>query len=1242
MASGKGQPSHARSKSELTRQREVFKYASSILSNIDVHEDGIPQTIEPRTASDNTTLTAFAQLCACQTGTSRSFISLFDEKYQYVVAEATPSLLLVPSILHEDLWFSGHAFPRRNGICEHTLFEADKVRDANNDYPAELPIVVIPDLTADARFKAKACAIGNPEQPPRFYASAPIQTSKGVSIGVISVMHPEPVATWSKFETLTLRNISRAVMSYLEGNRTTAHFRSERMNKGISAFMEENFSLSRSQLEPEATNRMGLTTKNDFSVSDSTSQHPKDRANSNSPEPPSSSAGSDTADSQPTPLSELDDNFSMSPLEVVLTGNTSIPNTPSPAIPTIQPATMSAFEIQMQAETSRKSAISLIFSNAAEKIRQATDVEGCLFLDAAPGGFGALRGPAVEGPAVEDPTAQPESSSNSSDEGTDTSTGSQLWPPARVLGFSTTEKGGIDGPEHITRHAAVAEKLLGTLVRRYPKGKLFTFDANDGLHPTDSSEEDRLREFPTLQEHLFQSRGGHARQRPRNKLWARQNEGRDLLEIFPGARSVAFVPVWDPRKNRWYAGGFVYSRQTKRVFTVEGELSYLRVFGILAMTETLRHELILDEKAKFDALSSMSHELRSPLHGIILGIELLNDTDLSVAQGDIAHTLEACGRTLTDTLDHLLDYSKVNNFQTTRRPLARGLRHDKPHSIGAGMMSLNSDVQIDVLAEEVMDSVFAGFNFQHMSIAQLKKKSKVKDPDVAANQYLDSLRAQEELGLGEVDYHSIRIAFDNVMVLFDVDPSCSWVFDTQPGAIRRIIMNLFGNALKYTQGGVIKVLLEQKSPKTGGANRERQVTITVSDTGCGIGEDFLRYQLFKPFSQEDPLAPGTGLGLSLVKRMTSQLRGRMSVQSRVGLGTSTSVTLPLSVPVPLATNEPNHVADDLFPQQRMELSGLRIRLLGFEGIMSLVNGDIHDNHAAIESLCRSWLQLEVISNSQAHKAVPDLVLVSEDALPQRSQDKTLSKIPCVVVCVNALVAHQRSSERNDYKGIVEFISQPVGPRKLAKVLLLVFDRWAAVQAEWASSEPDSPLTPAQKTIESTISYHGLERPPLLTKSSTVEIPAVTSKPKQHKILSSRPKLYKAPSVTNLAVEFLLVEDNPINLKILSTYMNKLGRKYHTAINGLKAVEAYKKNPGECKYILTDVSMPVMNGFEATRQIRAHERSLDLKPAMIIALTGLASDDSQNEAFGSGMDLFLTKPVKLKELSSILKSRGLLG
>lgn len=126
---------------------------------------------------------------------------------------------------------------------------------------------------------------------------------------------------------------------------------------------------------------------------------------------------------------------------------------------------------------------------------------------------------------------------------------------------------------------------------------------------------------------------------------------------------------------------------------------------------------------------------------------------------------------------------------------------------------------------------------------------------------------------------------------------------------------------------------------------------------------------------------------------------------------------------------------------------------------------------------------------------------------------------------------------------------------------------------------------------------------------------------------------------NEATEFLLVDDNPINLKILCVYMKKLGRSYTTAIDGQDAVDKYKEYPGCFKYIFMDISMPRLDGMEATRQIRAYEREQHLERATVFALSGLASADVQQEAFGSGIDLFLTKPVKLKELTLILTSRG---
>jgi CheY-like chemotaxis protein len=134
---------------------------------------------------------------------------------------------------------------------------------------------------------------------------------------------------------------------------------------------------------------------------------------------------------------------------------------------------------------------------------------------------------------------------------------------------------------------------------------------------------------------------------------------------------------------------------------------------------------------------------------------------------------------------------------------------------------------------------------------------------------------------------------------------------------------------------------------------------------------------------------------------------------------------------------------------------------------------------------------------------------------------------------------------------------------------------------------------------------------------------------------------EVPLLVEPRSQFLLVDDNHINLKLLSAYMKKMGLKYQIAMNGKEALDTFAERPQDYACILMDISMPVMDGFEATRQIRARESKHGLEAVCIIALSGLASEDAHREAFGSGMDLFLTKPVKLKSLGSLLESRGLM-
>ncbi|KAK3614269.1 hypothetical protein LTR56_027365 [Elasticomyces elasticus] len=126
---------------------------------------------------------------------------------------------------------------------------------------------------------------------------------------------------------------------------------------------------------------------------------------------------------------------------------------------------------------------------------------------------------------------------------------------------------------------------------------------------------------------------------------------------------------------------------------------------------------------------------------------------------------------------------------------------------------------------------------------------------------------------------------------------------------------------------------------------------------------------------------------------------------------------------------------------------------------------------------------------------------------------------------------------------------------------------------------------------------------------------------------------------------LLVEDNKINLKLLETFLAKKGyTNVESAADGFQAVQAAVRHANGFDVIITDVMMPVMDGFEASRKIRELERtrhsstnqhSTSRKPALLIALTGLATANHREKALRSGVDVFVTKPVRLEELGALL-------
>ncbi|OBT78308.1 hypothetical protein VF21_03024 [Pseudogymnoascus sp. 05NY08] len=468
-------------------------------------------------------------------------------------------------------------------------------------------------------------------------------------------------------------------------------------------------------------------------------------------------------------------------------------------------------------------------------------------------------------------------------------------------------------------------------------------------------------------------------------------------------------------------------------------------------------------------------------------------------------------------------------------------------------------------------------------------------------------------------------------------------------------MNIFGNALKYTPRGTIKVSLTQERRSNQRGGKEQVVKFTAQDTGKGIGPDFLQHELFRPFSQEDTLTPGTGLGLSLVKQIVSQLRGEVSVQSQVGTGTTVSVILPLEqVPQSLEKTFLGSEDDQMFEEQVRDLKGLRIGLS-----LSNHNGDgnISDWQKSVPDICREWLMMEIVSNMPGTTAA-DILLWSHDELPSLSKDiEALAKTPNVVICPNALVAYRQSKifEAADYAAVFEFISQPIGPRKLARALFLAYTRWMNVSDSATSSyatpvsvkRPEGPHRTQSSFTITNSSRPARGRVSSYSHSATSnptddDDTSIFSDVRDETLENSTPNESPTFERPNPFAKFLLVDDNHINLKVLSTYVKKLGLEYDIAMNGKEALDLFCLP--HCKYtcVLMDISMPVMDGFEATRCIRAFEGREGQNHVPIIALSGLASEEAHREAIGCGMDLLLTKPVKLKALGSLLDSMGIIN
>lgn len=481
----------------------------------------------------------------------------------------------------------GTAIPRDQGTCDHVLYLVSSPSGAD---PDELPLSYVPNLANDARFISRPnCQFGDGGQ---FYAAVPIRTRRGINIGAYCVMSQQEPPEWNDKSAAQLREISRSIMDHLELRRSSDALQIQgRMNTGIGAFLTGKHTLH------SPLNGTLDATLDDIVTTPSLDNRPVKRpgilpdehSRGNSEQPPAAIC--------PTP--------------------------PSPTVTNDTEA--------MNPENDSR----YIFSKAANLIREVLDVEGCLFVDVSLGSYAPSPLFPSTPPADASETSVQDSSNGSSTSGDDYfvhASKDLLHTPCEVVGFSTREASSLYGEILLNNTVGVvSEGFLAKLLRRYPKGKIFNFDAIGGLQSSDSSDDDIIAKIKSGDKSSLTADCLEATQRRRrNRPYSRFNEGPLIQEAFPTARSVIFVPVRDAKRERWFSGGFLYTLTPTQPFSVEGELMFLHAFARLITSEVLNLQALRSDKTKSDILGSISHELRSPLHGVILSTDLLNNSNISM------------------------------------------------------------------------------------------------------------------------------------------------------------------------------------------------------------------------------------------------------------------------------------------------------------------------------------------------------------------------------------------------------------------------------------------------------------------------------------------------------------------------------------------------------------------------------------------------------------------------------------
>ncbi len=391
--------------------------------------------------------------------------------------------------------------------------------------------------------------------------------------------------------------------------------------------------------------------------------------------------------------------------------------------------------------------------------------------------------------------------------------------------------------------------------------------------------------------------------------------------------------------------------------------------------------------------------------------------------------------------------------------------------------------------------------------------------------------------------------------------------------LNQVLLNLLSNAVKFTPaGGTISVRLKQFP---GTVKDSGLYEIRVKDNGIGMSAEFVK-KIFSPFERERTSTvsrtQGTGLGMAITKNIVDMMGGTIEVQTEQGKGTEFIVRLPFRIQ---------------FKQHHTE------KIAELEGLKALV---VDDDFNTCDSVTKMLVRIGMRS---------EWTLSGKEAVLRARQSMELGD------AFHAYIIDWRLPDMNG----IEVTRQIRSLGDDTPIIILTAYEWSDIEVEARAAGVTAFC--AKPMFMSDI------RDTLMIAIGQMQAETEDTRP-----------LASGSDFRGRCI--LLVEDNELNSEITVEILNGYGCQVDTAVNGAEAVKKIKNSkPGDYDLVLMDVQMPVMNGYEAARQIRALNDPA-LAGITILAMTANAFDEDKKKALECGMDGFLTKPIVIDELIGVLQ------